>query len=296
MDTDQYRDLVARHLLRASPLPIISCDLGGLVTSWNPAAERLLGWSAAEVLGQPLPSTRPTMQHEFGGLCDLVSVASMDIQGKKKDGSWVDLSCTSAPILDDQGQIIGVMVVYVDITERKQLERALIHHALHDPLTGLPNRTLLLERVEQALRRSRRTSESVAFLLMDLDHFKEVNDTHGHQVGDQLLQEIAHRLHRLMRTSDTAARLSGDEFAILLPDTSTAGAQIVAGKILDALREPWESEGDLVETAASIGITVTPDHGHEISHLFRRADTAMYAAKREGSGIVTFNEELELRP
>jgi len=178
----------------------------------------------------------------------------------------------------------GGVVVIRDISACKGLEGALQYQALHDALTGLPNRTLLHDRLDQALRSARRGAEPLALLLLDLDHFKEINDTHGHQAGDRLLQEVTTRLSCTVRASDTVARLGGDEFAILLPETSRDGAVGVAGAIRASLAPIIMVEGQGLHVAASIGIALMAGRDTDARLLLRHADVAMYDAKRTRSG------------
>ena len=170
--------------------------------------------------------------------------------------------------------------------------RRLRHQALHDALTGLPNRTLLYERTERSIAAAARAESLVALLLIDLDRFKEVNDTLGHDHGDELLEEVAERLGEGLRRGDTLARLGGDEFAVLLgevPDRATAAE--VAGRLLDVLRRPFALRGVAVELEASIGVALCPDHGTDVNTLVQRADVAMYDAKRARSGVATYSPE-----
>jgi diguanylate cyclase (GGDEF)-like protein len=168
--------------------------------------------------------------------------------------------------------------------ERHQAEKELRHRALHDSLTGMPNRALLLDRLRRSLFVCRETGKPLALFLIDLDGFKEVNDRYGQEAGDEVLREVARRLQEALRDSDTVARLGGDEFAVLLPSTQEAGATVVAGKIVSALHTPFVVEGATVEIAGSIGIALYPDHGEESSMLLQAADAAMYVAKRRKSG------------
>ena len=178
-----------------------------------------------------------------------------------------------------------------EIARREQSERSLQHQALHDVLTGLPNRTLLADRVQQALAASRRDGQPLGLLLMDLDRFKEVNDTFGHHHGDLVLQEIGRRLQASLRESDTIARLGGDEFAVLLPQTDAAGAVKAAGGLLEILAQPLLLEGRAFEVGASVGIALYPDHGDDAATLLRRADVAMYASKRAGTHHTVYEPE-----
>jgi diguanylate cyclase (GGDEF)-like protein/PAS domain S-box-containing protein len=168
--------------------------------------------------------------------------------------------------------------------ERHQNEKELRHRALHDSLTGLPNRSLLLDRLRRSLFVCRETGKPLALFLIDLDHFKDVNDKRGHVAGDELLRVVAQRLQGVLRDSDTVARLDGDEFAVLLPGTQEAGATVVAGKIVSVLKDPVLIDGVTVTTRGSIGIALYPDHGEDSSSLLQAADAAMYVAKRRKSG------------
>jgi diguanylate cyclase (GGDEF)-like protein len=168
------------------------------------------------------------------------------------------------------------------------------HQALHDGLTGLPNRELLRDRLEQAVRARRRGGDSAVLMLMDLDHFKEVNDTLGHHHGDRLLEEVARRLRGALRESDTVARLGGDEFAILLPDVPRGGdGALVAQQILARLREPFAVDGVSLDIDASIGLAVHPAHGDDVDALLQRADAAMYDAKQSGRGFALFEPRMD---
>jgi diguanylate cyclase (GGDEF)-like protein len=168
------------------------------------------------------------------------------------------------------------------------------HQALHDALTGLPNRELFRDRIDQVVRRGRRTGDHAVVMIMDLDHFKEINDTLGHHMGDLLLEEVARRLKRALRDSDTVARLGGDEFGVLLPRVESAqDASLVAQNLLVHLREPFELEGMRLEIDASIGLALHPMHGEDNETLQQRADIAMYSAKQSGRGHAIFEPELD---
>ncbi len=168
------------------------------------------------------------------------------------------------------------------------------HQALHDALTGLPNRELFRDRIDQAVNASRRTGETAVVMIMDLDHFKEINDTLGHHMGDLLLQEVSRRLRLALRESDTVARLGGDEFGVLLPRVETGGdGAAVAQNLLVHLREPFVLEGMRLEIDASIGIAMHPLHGEDNETLQQRADIAMYSAKQSGRGFAIFEPELD---
>jgi diguanylate cyclase (GGDEF)-like protein/PAS domain S-box-containing protein len=178
--------------------------------------------------------------------------------------------------------------VLIDITERKRAEEALEHQALHDALTDLPNRTLFYDRLQHAIIQARRDGKPLALLLMDLDRFKEINDTFGHQYGDLLLRQVVAHLRYVLRESDTVARLGGDEFAIILPGDDARGATLTVEKVLHVLHQPYRADEHVLDVGASIGIALFPDHGHDAQVLLQRADVAMYAAKRRDTGYALY--------
>lgn len=190
---------------------------------------------------------------------------------------------------DDVHFLDAVANVVAAAVRQRKTEEALAHQAVHDHLTGLPNRTLLLDRVQQTTVRAEREPSPFALLLLDLDRFKELNDTFGHHYGDLLLQQLARRWLNVVRDSDTIARLGGDEFAILLPGADADGAAVVASKLLEALADPFVIESQSILISASLGIAVYPEHGLDASMLLRCADIAMYTAKRSNSGYALFS-------
>ncbi len=186
---------------------------------------------------------------------------------------------------------VWVALILAALISRRLEEKneALRHQALHDGLTGLPNRTLLLDRLAQVLLAARRRPVSFALLLMDLDRFKEINDTLGHHFGDLLLREVGRRIQASIRENDSLARLGGDEFAVLLPDTGREGALLCATRITRHLQRRFSVEGLHIETRASIGIALYPEHGDDGVTLLQRADVAMYQAKRSGNDFALYD-------
>jgi len=225
-----------------------------------------------------------------------------------KDGSTVWILLGVSLMRDDQGEPHFFIAQMQDISARKRMEATLEtllaertaalevveHRALHDGLTELPNRTLLYDRLTQAIRTAQRETGHVALLFLDLDGFKGVNDTLGHHIGDLLLQQVADRLRATLRESDTAARLGGDEFAILLPTEQAAGAEIVSRKLLQAVDAPYQVEGHRLVVSASTGIALFPDHGNSTEELMRRADVAMYEAKRGRLGVAVYSVDRDI--
>lgn len=194
------------------------------------------------------------------------------------------------------GGLASVLTILIAVYVSKRVKKqalALEYQALHDELTDLPNRTLFQDRLEQAIRSAQRTGNSFAIILMDLDRFKEVNDTLGHNVGDLLLKEVGRRLRDTVRTYDTVARLGGDEYVIILESLSEQYIVGVAEKILKALDIPFLLDGEVVDISASLGVARFPDHGSDAVTLTRRADVAMYAAKNEHSGFAIYSAAQE---
>ena len=193
------------------------------------------------------------------------------------------------PIHDASGKPLYLICMTIDITERKQSEQRIMEMATHDALTGLPNRNLLRDRIAQALAHDRRSQKQAAVLFIDLDHFKIINDSLGHDMGDLLLQDVAARLGAIVRSEDTVARRGGDEFIVLLPDM--AGAQdagVVAQKILDGLIQPFLINGKELHIGGSIGITLFPSDGEDVETLLKNSDIAMYHAKENGRNNYQF--------
>ena len=250
----------------------------------------MLGFRADELLEKNFrDSTHPddlamNLEHFQDLVADRVKSYVLEKRYIRKDGSLLWANVTTTMVRNATGEPQYSISVIEDVAARKALEERLRHQALHDPLTSLPNRTLAHNRLEGAILGAARSGSPQALLLIDLDRFKEVNDTMGHHAGDLLLQEVAFRLRRAIRVSDTVARLGGDEFAILLPDSDGHAAKHVALKFQESLRRPLLLEGHRLDLNASIGIAVYPQHGLDAETITRRADMAMYAAKSSGGG------------
>lgn len=209
-----------------------------------------------------------------------------EITGLKGARRWI--SCVAAPLPGEQGDVIGQLVIARDITERKHTADRIEHLATRDALTDLPNRALLGDRLNQVLARANRDGTSAAILFIDLDRFKTINDSLGHHAGDALLCETALRLTHCLRENDTVARQGGDEFIVLLPESDSTAAALVARKIIDAITQPVQFGGSELVVQASIGIAIHPQHGTDATTLLRNADTAMYHAKEAGRNNFQF--------
>jgi diguanylate cyclase (GGDEF)-like protein/PAS domain S-box-containing protein len=295
-------DRQLRDMLDAALDAHVVMDADGRITRWNAQAEAMFGWRHDEIVGKPLADTivPPAMRDAHRtGLANYLATGDGPILGRRveleamrKNGITFPIELTVAPIRTAEGPAFSAFMQ--DISERRQVEQQLRRLALHDALTGLPNRLLLYDRAEQAFAVAKRSKSSVALLLMDLDGFKDINDAYGHHIGDVLLQEVSVRLRTGLRESDTVARLGGDEFAVLLPETGVDGAFAAAKMLRGSLDTPLTIEGMRLPVAASMGIAVFPAHGEDPLTLLRRADIAMYAAKRRGSGVSLYEEGSDL--
>jgi len=218
-----------------------------------------------------------------------------EVTARRKDGSEVEIDLQLIPV-DDAGEITHWVAFIRDVTSVKNQFVMLRHQANHDALTGLPNRTMLFDRLDRAIEEARRARGSMALLLMDLDRFKEVNDTFGHHFGDVLLKGVAFRLLNQLTSADMVARLGGDEFAIVLADAvDSRNVAMAARRILNTLQQPFVVDGQVLEVGASIGIALFPTHGADARTLLRRADVAMYSAKQSQIGYTFHRDDHEPR-
>ncbi|HUZ01214.1 MAG TPA: PAS domain S-box protein [Thermomicrobiaceae bacterium] len=290
--TEQKRAEEQRHfqaqLLQTVGQAIIATDQDGVITYWNRVAEQMYGWPADEVLGRNVLDVTPSLAtREQANEIMRRLLAGEPWTGeftvRRRDGTTFEAIVTDAPVHDDAGMLIGVVGISTDISERKALEEQLAHQAFHDPLTGLPNRALLVDRLAHALERLARHPASLALLFLDLDNFKVINDSLGHEVGDALLVAVADRLGGCVRAGDTAARFGGDEFAVLLEDLpGLEPAEAAAERILAVLEPDFQLGGHTFHISSSIGIAYTDDPTARVEDLLRNADAAMYDAKAAG--------------
>jgi len=227
------------------------------------------------------------LQHVFA-----LQPFAAEATAQRKDGQEFELDMQLVPV-EDGGQLTHWVTFLRDVTDSRNEIVALRHQAMHDGLTDLPNRMMLFDRLADALEAARSERRLIALLLMDLDRFKDVNDTFGHHFGDVLLKQVAFRLRNQLHIDDTVARLGGDEFAIVLTSALDANAvAMTARRILNSLQQPFVVEGQVLEVGASIGIALYPQHGSDARTLMRRADVAMYATKQSNAGY-TFHERDE---
>jgi diguanylate cyclase (GGDEF)-like protein/PAS domain S-box-containing protein len=281
---------------------VISIDVDGVVTYLNPAAERLTGWTKSEALGRSVTEvvclvnsqTRASpLPHPMLDAIEHNAARKLDFHTMlvRRDGSEIPIEDAITPIPKDKDTPAGAgaVIVFRDVSASRALNAKMIHAASHDFLTGLPNRVLLLDRLEHEITRAQRQGTNIAVLFIDLDNFKNINDSLGHDVGDKLLQFVARKLCKCVRGMDTVSRLGGDEFVILLADNAApAGVGATADKIRETLTQPFFISTHELYVTASIGAAVYPFDGADVSTLIKNADTAMYIAKEKGRNNCQF--------
>lgn len=276
---------------------IIVKDLNGIITNWNAGAERIFGYRASEIIGCSIFGLIPSDRlEEEGRIMSLVKEGKLTEPFETvrwgKGNKPIDVSVTISPVKDASGNIIGVSKIARDITQRKESQERIRYLAHHDSLTGLPNRALLADRMKIAIGNAARYSRRLALLFVDLDRFKLINDSLGHEIGDKLLKVVAERMQSLGRQTDTISRLGGDEFIVLLSQIGAVeDAAHVAGKLIAALSQPYRIEEHELILTASIGISIYPDSGKDAGSLLRNADASMYSAKEAGRNRYQFYTE-----
>jgi len=272
---------------------VITTDINGHVQLLNPVAEVLTGWTQSEARGLPLdevfyivnqatrkPIENPAYRAISDGIIVGLSNHSVLISRDSKEYSIED---SAAPIRDSDGNILGCVLVFHNITEKYQLMEQISWQAGHDTLTRLPNRTLLSDRIGQAIAHAQRQEQLLLVCYMDLDGFKAVNDQHGHELGDKILIEVAHRLTNVVRGDDTVSRMGGDEFVLLISDIRNMDeVDTLLTRILDEIARPFLLGKDSLRISASIGATIFPFDSSDTDTLLRHADQAMYQAKQSG--------------
>jgi len=274
---------------------VISTDVAGKVAYLNTVAESMTGWSRQEAAGRPLEEVlriidgdtrEPALNPMAMAMLHNKSVGlSANCILIRRDGYESAIEDTAAPIHDQRGQLTGAVIVFHDVGVARAMSLRMSYLAQHDFLTGLPNRMLLNDRLTQAIASAHRHRKSLAVLFLDLDHFKHINDSLGHAIGDQLLRSIAGRLVSCVRSSDTVSRQGGDEFVVLLSEVTRAeDAALAADKILAAVSRPHRIEHQDLQVTVSVGVGVYPDDGADAETLLRNADLALFHAKARGRG------------
>ncbi len=276
---------------------ILMMDPKGRISYWNPAATTIFGYTETEAVGQDLHrliappryheahyAAFPLFQREGRGTA---VGETLDLEAMRKDGKEIAVQLSLSSVhMEGAWHAVGIIR---DVTERKEAEEKIRQMAYYDALTGLPNRTLFSDRLNTALARARRDKTMVGVAMLDLDKFKDVNDTLGHDLGDLLLKATAQRLSAALRKSDTVARFGGDEFVLILPDLSeVATATAVVQRIIDGFREPFVVDTHTLAVTTSIGVAIYPVDGTDKNLLLKNADIAMYKAKQAGRNRYRF--------
>jgi len=280
-----------------TPLAVLEWDREFRLVRWSPQAEIIFGWNSDEILGVPLADSPLVHDDDREGFAGLVSKlmggeeprATGLTRNHRKDGETIWCEWYHSALLDDHGRIVSILSFVQDVSSRIQAEERLQYLATRDALTGLPNRLLLHERLGQAIAHAKRGGHRVGALFIDLDRFKNVNDTLGHRIGDELLKRVSASLSSALRETDLLARLGGDEFAVIVEDfddRSVLGR--IAQKLLDAIAQPFEIESHAIYVTSSIGIAVYPDDSDDPEELLKHADVAMYRSKDLGRNTYQF--------
>jgi diguanylate cyclase (GGDEF)-like protein/PAS domain S-box-containing protein len=278
-------------------------DVDGRYTYLSRRAEQVLGYPPEELYGRRpyelMPAGEQERLRDWYAETMETRTAFRNVEQRilTRAGSQVWQLVSGVPIVDGEGRFVGYRGTALDITERKQAEARIAELATRDPLTGLPNRLLLSDRLARGIASAQREGALLAVMFIDLDHFKRINDTLGHEIGDLLLREVAKRIGGVLRKGDTLSRLGGDEFVVVLEGMKAAeDAGQVARKLIDALSQPYDLEGHTLNTSASVGIAIYPGDGTEATTLMRHADTAMYVAKSSGrKNYQFFSAEMNIR-
>lgn len=279
---------------------VVVMDEKGIITSVNPAFEQMTGYSEAEALGKS-PIFYSSGRNDQGFLDEIFRQCrdqgswKGEVWNRRKSGEVYIEKVAIRAITDADGALLNYITVSADVSERRAAERVLSWQVNHDVLTKLPNRILFQDRLTSALVRAQREEHTVALMFIDLDRFKQVNDSLGHTAGDQLLIEAAQRISHSVRESDTVARIGGDEFTVVLPDCKAADIERVADNIIKALNRKFSLDGKEAFVSASMGITIYPNDGRDAQTLIKNADAAMYKTKQEGrNGYCFFESQMNI--
>jgi diguanylate cyclase (GGDEF)-like protein/PAS domain S-box-containing protein len=283
---------IAALVYQASSEAMAVIDAEGLIVDVNPAFTSLTGYSAEEAVGMDLLKPSYPVATSWDDLWTTLGVTGAwkgEVWNRRKDGMIYAVSMSINSIRGKGGTVERRVALFTDITEQKRSRETIWRQANYDDLTDLPNRRMFRDRLEQALKKSRRTRLPLALMLVDLDRFKEINDTLGHEKGDALLAEVAGRLKHCVRESDTVARLGGDEFTIIIADVNDARAvDRIAHQVLEQLAAPFRLNGDPVCISGSIGVTWCPADGDDAERLTQNADHAMYESKYAGGNRISY--------
>jgi diguanylate cyclase (GGDEF)-like protein/PAS domain S-box-containing protein len=297
----------ARVTLASIGDAVLSTDNRWIISFINPIAEKLTGWSCAEAVGRHVAEVFQVLD----GVTRTLILPQIELAIEKgstiilppncvlvrRDGQELHIEDSAAPIHDISGEFAGMVVVFHDVSASRAMTQKMSHLAEHDVLTSLPNRSLLNDRLEHGIALACRNGRQMAILFIDLDHFKHINDSLGHLIGDRILKAVAQRITPCIRNSDTVSRQGGDEFVVLLSEINRPeDAGVIAEKILLAVMEPYTIDSHYLHLTASIGVSVYPNDGRDASTLIQYADTAMYHAKEKGrNNSQFFKEDMNVR-
>jgi diguanylate cyclase (GGDEF)-like protein/PAS domain S-box-containing protein len=291
-------------VLRSTHDAVITTDAEGRVQSINPAAEAMTGWLEDEAIGAPVEAAidlREGLEERASEVrlpspvyAAMRSGVRVELPGEAlligKSGLRTAVEVSASPLLESDGALSGAVLVLHDLSEALQLANRKYYLAHHDPLTALPNRILLVDRMEQATKFADRHSDQMAILSLDIDHFTWINETHGEAAGDELLKEVSFRITGTLRESDTVCRLGADDFVVLLPGVTSRGdVESLAAKLLRVVGQPYTVKGSEIAATCSIGISLYPQDAIDAGTLMRLADASLMQAKRAGRGCYWFS-------
>jgi len=311
----QFSTRLRTAIVEGAAYSIISTDVNGTINTFNQAAERMLWYRADEMIGkatlevihdaEEIENRAIALSEELGyavvpGFEVLVAKPRIELHEERewtflrKDGSRFPVRLSMTALRDEKDNINGYLGIAYDISEQKHADEYIRHIALHDVLTGLPNRALLVDRVMVAIEQQHRNNTPFVLSIIDIDRFKHINDTMGHHIGDMVLKEFVERVKNCFRPTDTLARMGGDEFVLLLVDTEESGTGIVMERIRSALIPPINAGIQEVHITSSAGISLSPRDGSDMNELMRRADVAMYWVKEHGrNGYKVYSREMD---
>lgn len=286
---------LSENIINGSAMIIVGFDLDGRIIEFNPYAEEVTGYNKKEVLGEKwyeifIPNEKIKYTDEVVKTVLMgQAVSNQENQVVTKSGRRIDVMWNNKPFHNDKGDVIGFVATGLDITERKQMEEKLYELAYCDHLTGLPNRQMFEKNLEDRIELARRKNEKLALLYLDLDNFKNVNDTLGHDFGDRLIKKIGNELMNVVENRNNVARLGGDEFAIILAHENTLeDLRTKIDNIMELLNKLWSIDGNELYVTSSGGVAIYPNDGENVQSLFKNADTAMYVAKENNKNCYKF--------